>query len=310
MLIILCTILIILALLIVASFYLFHVGIVRKSKASSPERVDGVAEQSAEGLLSHASWFEHQPYENIEMKSFDGLTLQGYYLPARVPTAKTAIIAHGYSDHGRGGILAYARLYYEEFGFNVLLPDNRGHGASEGNYIGFGWHDRLDYLKWISYVLQRVGQDAQIVLHGVSMGGATVLMVSGEQLPDQVRCIVSDCAYSSVKDILSYQLKSLYKLPPFPMLPLTSLLCKLCAGYSFEEASVVRQVSKARKPILFIHGAADTYVPTAMIHPLYEACQGYKEKLLVPGAEHAVSYDMDKAGYTQTVQNFLQQFFV
>ena len=203
---------------------------------------------------------------------------------------------------------AFAKMYHEVFGYNVLMPDDRGHGESEGKYIGFGWLDRLDYVKWIHYVLQRVGQDARIVLHGVSMGGATVLMTSGEQLPEQVKCIVADCAYTSVKDILTYQAKRMYRVPVFLLLGPVSLVSKLRAGYFFGEASALQQVKKNSRTVLFLHGAEDTFVPVAMIHPLHEASAGYKEKVIVPNAGHGLAYSADVAGYRKIIGEFLQKF--
>ena len=112
----------------------------------------------------------------------------------------------------------YAYKYYT-LGYHLLMPDLRGHGKSEGNYIGMGWHDRLDILKWIEFILKE-DKEAEILLHGVSMGAATVMMVSGEDLPPNVKVIIEDCGYTSAKDQLSYKLKSMFKLPSFPFINL------------------------------------------------------------------------------------------
>ena len=136
-----------------------------------------------------------------------------YYLPAEVSTDKTVIIAHGYSGHSEQ-MSGFAQMYHKDLGYNVLLPDARGHGRSEGDYIGFGWPERKDYLKWIDQVIEHTGESTQVVLHGVSMGGATVMMTSGEELPPQVKAIVEDCGYTSVTDELKYQLKRMYKRRP------------------------------------------------------------------------------------------------
>lgn len=148
--------------------------------------------------------------------SEDGLELVGYYIPANTITTKTVILAHGYSSKGKdmGG---FAAFYYDKLGYNVLMPDDRGHGASKGDYIGFGWPDRKDYLLWIRKIVDKVGEEGQIALHGISMGGATVMMISGEALPEQVKVIIEDCGYTSVYDQLAYQLERMYKLPTFPI---------------------------------------------------------------------------------------------
>ncbi len=147
------------------------------------------------------------------------------------------------------------------------------------------------------------------MLHGVSMGGATVLMTSGERLPEQVKCIVADCAYTSVKEILTYQAKRMYRrFPAHLLLGPVSLISRLRAGYFFGEASALRQVSKNSRPVLFLHGAEDTFVPVEMIHPLYEASQGYKEKVIVPKAGHGLAYSADVSGYRKRVGDFLGKF--
>jgi hypothetical protein len=305
---VLCILLALLLLLILASLSLFQVIIVRRSKAFRSTSPDLPMDHYSEQTELHAAWFEKQHFEELEMMSHDGLLLRGYYLAAAVPTPKTAILAHGYTGSAEKDMLGFANMYHEVFGYNVLMPDNRAHGESEGSYIGFGWLDRFDYLKWIHFMLNRVGPHAQIVLHGLSMGGATVLMASGEKLPEQVKCVISDCAYTSVQDILSYQAKRLSKLPAFPLIHLAGCVCKVRAGYTFGEASALAQVKKTHKPILFIHGGEDTFVPTTMLDPLYEASNGPKEKCIIPNAGHGLAYATDVAVYRQKVSAFLEKF--
>ncbi|GAY72145.1 hydrolases of the alpha/beta superfamily [Lentilactobacillus kosonis] len=136
---------------------------------------------------------------------------------------------------------------FHQLGYNVLLPDARGHGDSQGNYIGFGWPERLDYDKWIAQVIHRQGSDSQIVVFGVSMGGATTMMVSGTKLPSQVKAFVEDCGYTSANDEIVYQAKQLYHLPAVPRFPLVDIVSSITQfkdGYNFKEASSLNQVKK------------------------------------------------------------------
>ncbi len=251
------------------------------------------------------TWITAQPLETLDLISYDGLHLRGYYLPAEQPTTKLVILAHGYSGRAQKDMGGFAWLYHEHFGYHVFMPDARGHGASEGDYIGFGWPERRDYVAWIAALRHRLGAELRIALHGVSMGGATVLMTSGEALPPQVRAVIADCSYTTVRAELTYQLRRLYHLPAFPIAPITSLICKLRAGYFFGEASALAQVRRSRLPTLFIHGEADEFVPTAMIHELYAASTADKEIFLVPGAGHGLAYTSDPAGYTARLAAFL-----
>ena len=192
----------------------------------------------------------------------------------------------------------------------MLSRSARAHGQSQGKYIGYGWLERNDNLKWLNKVIDYQGTDSKITLFGISMGGATVMMLSGEKrLPVQVKAIIEDCGYTSVADELTYQLKQMYKLPKIPFIPVASVISKFKAGYSFYEASSIKQLSKNKLPVLFIHGGADKFVPTEMIYKNYAATKGPKDIFIVSGAGHGNSFTKDKAGYTKKVTHFLEQYF-
>ena len=317
---------IVLCILAASSFYLYHIGIERKtqdlfsqnmqlaqtlqlSEQGQAISVMAAAERSdlAQTETSSQGWVESQNYETWTVTSGDGLKLVAYYIPARISTTRTVILAHGYGGQGME-MGQFAKFYAENLGYNVLLPDARGHGTSEGDYIGLGWPDRLDYLLWIQKVVDRVGNDSQIALHGLSMGGATVMMLSGESLPEQVKVIVEDSGYTSVYDELAYQLERMYNLPSFPFISATSLLTDIKAGYNFSEASSLKQVKKNKTPMLFIHGASDSFVPVEMVWHLYNACQAEKQLYLVQGAGHGMAFYADQPDYKMIVSDFIALF--
>lgn len=249
-------------------------------------------------------WYNEQSPEILEVLSYDDLTLKAKYIKNSQQSDKAVILAHGYrKDRDEMGHLA--KFYYDE-GFNVLLPDARGHGESEGDYIGYGWHDRFDYIEWISLLINDHQID-QIVLHGNSMGASLVLMTSGEELPTEVKAIVADSSYTTVKEELTHQLKHLYNLPSFPLLDMTSWMTKLRSGYTFEEASAVDQVKKNTLPLLIIHGEDDELVPVWMAHELYEAAGGEKELWIVPDSGHIKGYENRTEEYQQRLKAFLSQ---
>src|SRR5690625_7236391 len=202
----------------------------------------------------------------------------------------------------------YGQYYYEELGYNIFTADMRGHGESEGDYIGFGWHDRLDYLDWIDIVLENQDDDAEIVLHGLSMGAAAMLMVSGEDLPANVKAVIADSPYASVYDLFDYQLGRMFHLPSFPVLPSTSLVTQIRAGYSLTEASAMDQVKKAEVPILYIHGKDDTFVPTDMAEELYENTKSESEIHLFDHAGHGEAYVTQEDSYTEIINAFLGKY--
>ncbi len=254
-------------------------------------------------------WVDEVGYDIWEIISFDQLALKAYYIPSLNPTNKTVIIAHGYGMEAKS-MGDFAKFYRDKLGFNVLLPDARGHGMSEGHYKGFGWHERIDYLKWIELVNLKNGWEEQIVLHGLSMGGATVMMTSGEILPPNVKAIVEDCGYTSAYEQICYQFGVQYKIPKWLAMPSTNILTKLRAGYTFKEASAIKQVEKNRVPMLFIHGESDDYVPYDMVHKLYETCNAPKEIYTVAGANHANSFYEEPDKYIKTVEKFLKQYII
>ncbi|HOL14014.1 MAG: alpha/beta hydrolase [Firmicutes bacterium] len=299
--------------LIISSLYFYNLAIARGPKeflSRSPDLQRGTSGEnsvSLERTFSPTTWLDSQNPARWEIQSDDGLKLVGLFIPASTPTNRTVICAHGYTSQSRH-MAQFARFFHEKLGFNVLLPDARGHGESEGDYIGFGWHERKDYLLWIQRIIEEVGEDSQIVLFGISMGGATVMMVSGEDLPPQVKAIIEDCGYTSVDAQLSYQLSRMYHLPSFPLLNTTSLVTKLKAGYSFSEASALEQIKKNKLPILFIHGAEDWFVPVSMVYELYEACPSEKELYIVEGAGHGAAYGQNPEEYERRVADFLKKY--
>lgn len=237
----------------------------------------------------------------------EGIQLHAYYIRASRPTSKTAVIVHGYTDNAiRMFMIGY--LYSHDLHYNILLPDLQHHGESEGEAIQMGWKDRLDVMQWMRLANNLYGDSTQMVVHGISMGAATTMMLSGEAQSPFVKCFVEDCGYTSVWDEFAHELKSSYHLPPFPILYYTSWLCEKSYGWNFKEASSLKQVAKCHLPMLFIHGDKDTYVPTWMVYPLYEAKPGAKELWVVPGATHAVAYKENKQEYTDKVKAFVDRY--
>ena len=215
-----------------------------------------------------------------------------------------AIVVHGWRDTAIK-FMMIARIY-ELAGYNVLMPELHAHGLSEGEAVQMGWKDRKDVLHWMSVASELFGTN-DFVIHGVSMGAATTMCVSGEKMPECVKNIrfIEDCGYTSVWDEFSYELKEEFGLSDFPLMYATSLLCKIKYGWSFGEASSIKQVGKCPYPMLFIHGDNDTFVPSEMVYPLYEAKQGEKEIWITKGTEHARSYADYREEYVKRVREFV-----
>lgn len=242
--------------------------------------------------------------EAVELQREDGTALHGYFAET-AGTDNLVIVLHGYSSEA-ANMVPYVKQI-QSMGYNVLFPDLRGHGNSEDRYIGMGYTDSDDILLWIqSYLKQR--PNARIALYGISMGAATVMFTSGkESLPSNVKVAVEDCGYTSVKAEFKHLMHN-YFLPAFPTEYIASGFNKLLAGYTYGEASCLEAVEQANIPMLFIHGTADTFVPSSMVQELYQACTTEKELLLVEGAGHYASASTDPDTYWSSVQTFLAKY--
>lgn len=249
-------------------------------------------------------WISNTEIEPAEIVSEDGLTLKGDIFWSNKDSHKWLLAVHGYTTNRK--YMQKIASFYGINGYNVLTPDLRSHGESEGIYIGMGWLDRKDVAKWAEYIVQ-LDSDAEIILHGLSMGAATVMMCSAEDLPANVKGIVEDCGYTSVWDIFADELRYLYNLPKFPFLHASNVVANLRAGYDLKEASALEQIKNSKLPILFIHGSEDTMVYPDMAYKLYESCRAPKQLLIVEGAGHAESYLINPELYFNTIFEFLKQ---
>lgn len=259
-------------------------------------------------------WMMEQPHKDVWIRSQDGLKLHGTYFQGinssesendseYLVHTKAVICFHGYTSQGLADYGSISN-YYLKRGYNVLLVDQRAHGQSEGKYIGFGCMDRFDAQRWIEWMIQENGEKVQILLHGNSMGGATVLMTSGLELPDQVKGIIADCAFTSPKEVFTHVLHSMYHLPAFPMIQIADVINRKQAGYGLDECNAAREVRKAKVPVLLIHGDADTFVPCRMCEEIYKNCASPKKKLIVRGSGHCESYYKDREAYERAMDSF------
>lgn len=305
--VILCTIVILIAAAVFITInYLFDYAMMSKKYSHMNINSGKQTKQVIALKNEREEWFKNQKFEKIHMNSDDGIKLSGYFLPADSKTNRLAVIAHGYG--GSAESMADYERYYHLQGFNVFAADDRGHGESEGRFIGMGWTDRKDYIKWIKLLIKKLGPDTQIVLHGESMGGATVMMMSGENLPANVKCIIEDCGYTSIKDEFDYQIKQMFKIPSFPLVDFASIESKIRLGFSFSDASALKEVQKSKTPMFFIHGADDDFVPTKMVYQVYDAAKCAKQLWVVPKAKHAKSFIIARDEYEKRIRNFYNKY--
>lgn len=275
---------------------------------SEVEPVNKVGDEDDDGESKFeiaTEWFSKQEPEQKTIQSYDDLTLSAQLIENEVDSNKAVVLVHGFRKEGLD-MGDYTKFYYEN-DFHILMPDARGHGNSEGNYYGYGWHDRLDIINWTQFLIDNYNVE-EVVLHGNSAGAATVLITSGEQsLHEEVKAIIADSSYTTMKDELAHQLKHLYSLPPTPLLEITSLITKVRAGYFFGDVNVLKQVEKNSRPLFLVHGESDDLVPTHMSEDIFEVAAGEKELWLVPDAGHIKAYEVETEQFEERLSLFLQK---
>jgi hypothetical protein len=248
-------------------------------------------------------WVENTQTAKVEVTAQDGITLRGTEYLSNTDSQKWVIVLHGY--HSNPQAVEPVGMHFAEKGYNVLIPSMRASNESDGKYIGMGWLDKDDLKCWINLIVKE-NPNAQIVLHGSSMGAATVLMASGDELASNVKAIIEDSGYTSVWEIFASEAKARFNLPSFPVLNAFQVVAKIRAHYDIKEASALEQVKKSTTPILFIHGDQDDFVPESMCEKLYQAATCKKEKLVVQGAGHTESRYKAPELYYNAIFNFLE----
>lgn len=256
-------------------------------------------------LIAGYKWYDNTYHQEVIIKNRKGKNLHAVEFRNPSNSNIWVIMPHGWTNVNRE-MSGYAIEHYRR-GFNVLLPDMRGHNNSEHKFVTMGWMDRLDIVDWINSIVKE-NPKSKIIIHGVSMGGATTMMTTGERLPKNVVLAIEDCGFSSVKDIFVDQAIRKYHIPPKIVIPQASLVCKIINGFFFGEASCITQLKKSKTPTLFIHGDKDDFVLPSNLDKVYRACAAPKAKYIVKGAEHALSSHCFHEEYWEVVDAFLERY--
>ncbi len=252
-----------------------------------------------------AQKLEGKLHNTVFIESRDGIRLCGHLFTA--PVQKRIVICmHGWRSDWSFDFGGCADFFLEE-GCTLLLPEQRCHGKSGGDFIGFGVYERYDCLDWIEYA-STLFPDTPIYLCGVSMGATTVLMTAGLQLPDCVRGVIADCGFTSPRAIWTHVMKNNLKISEKLAYPIANFYVNKKAGYDGDGASTVDAMRECRVPVLFVHGDADSFVPPSMTLENYDACASDKTLFIVEGAGHGLSYYIETAEYQSHVRELFEKY--
>lgn len=258
-------------------------------------------------LTGNLKWVEHYGYEKHYIISDRGEKLVGYLMKPEKESDIYVFGAHGYRSFGKKEFAAVSRHYLEK-GYNVFFPDHVASGESEGKYCTFSHYEMLDCLKWLDYMLDTFGKEIKIILHGVSMGAATVMRMTGSgMLPENVKMTVEDCGFTTAVDLFSFKLDELGIKSDRPIKAVNKVNKKKL-GFDFYELNPVESVKKATIPMMFIHGSSDGLVPCYMLHELYDACASEEKSILkIDGADHAQSLRVGGEVYFSALDAFIEK---
>lgn len=281
----------------------FNMAFVRRNGANTGDvENSNYLKPYIEKLRPGINFIDNQPFEELSILSFDGLKLYGRYYSNN--SNKTVILVHGYRSNGKHDFSGALKFYYD-YGFNILLINQRSHGKSEGKLITFGVKESFDVKDWAEFLNKKYNPE-HIVLSGVSMGGGTVIFALKRDLPKNVKCVISDCGFTSPAEIISKVGYDRFKINAKFYMPFLNLLTLILGQFSIYENTV--EVLKNNKiPVVFIHGEKDNFVPVEMSKQALDSAGKYGKGIFVKGADHGLSYLVETERVTKEICDFLDE---
>ncbi len=282
-----------------ASYYVFRTAF-DTERSSFYEKIPWVRSVNQE---RNEAWFASSVRDDDYIESYDGLKLHALRITNHPEHHKYIVVVHGY--HSSASYMMDELYRFDQMGYNLLAPDLRACGLSQGRYTGFGWPEHYDLISWINHLL-RIDPDAEIALYGVSLGASTIMYAVGDYLPPNVKCAIEDCGFSDIREVLARKVtQESGGVPGGAFMRGVDLYVSYFLHYSMYDVSVTRQLAQSRTPMLFIHGEADQLVPSSMVYECYYACESEKELLVIPEAGHCAACTSEL--YEPALKAFLEK---
>lgn len=267
------------------------------------DRVNKPLEKYKDVIQSGIDFIKSLPFQWVETVSFDGLRLAARYLDNK--SDKTIILVHGYRSSALRDFSCAVKMYMD-MGFNILLCDQRSSGRSDGKLITFGVKESRDVVGWVEFLNDRFAPK-RIVLDGLSMGATTVILACRFPLPENVTAVIADCGFTSPVDIMKKVARQSFKINGGFFIPFLDMACRIIGRFSIRNISTVDALKKSKIPVLFIHGIKDGFVPCEMSERGYNAAPEGSDILLIPDAEHGLSFLVDEQGVKNKLNEFLKK---
>lgn len=265
---------------------------------------EGWAKEHHENYIQGCIWTRDIPGEEWSLTSKDGLRLMAKYVPAKGEAVRNLVLVHGWHSVYFKDMSGIAQ-WHAEHGANILLIYQRNTLTSEGDYLTMGVRESEDVALWAEMMDARTLRKLPMYLHGVSMGGATVLMAQGEELPANVKGIIADCGFTSPWEISLAVSRQWYPWLPAKLVGyVVDIYTRHLAGFGLKEKNTVDILRKAKIPTLFVHGMLDDFVPPHMSVKNYQACAAPKRIILSEEATHALSWYYDNEKYAKALEDF------
>lgn len=240
------------------------------------------------------------PVEEVTFRTADGLRLSGWFLPER-DSDKTVVICHG-AGANKSNFVEFMRVFRYQ-GYNSLIFDFRGHGASEGHTCTFGLYEHADVRAAVDWLKSERPERARHVYGLGSSMGAMALVRSAANDP-RIEAVVLDSCFASAPLLVEQHLGRLPLVGPV-MATLIPVAASLHAGGSLWDVDAREAVAKlSPRPVLFIHGTKDVLIPPVNMEILFDCAGEPKDMWLGPGP-HSNIMTTDFAEYQRRVIEFL-----
>ena len=240
-------------------------------------------------------------YREVSIQSTDGLELAGWWVPGNDPSRAVMLVPGIEGDKSDRHVLKTASVYAEA-GHGVLMIDLRAQGRSEGERVTMGYKEVRDVRGALLWLNERGFAPGEVVLHGFSLGGATVLRAAPES---GVAAVVEESAYADLPLVSRQQLPKVSGLSSF-FTPGIFVMGKLFLGidpWAVQPEEDAQRLCEKSIPLLIIHSTDDETTPFEHARRIKAACP---EATLwkIDGYEHVGAYAHPE--YRQRILGFLR----